>query len=219
MPCFFPPSHQLFLNYLLALLFFAEILCQLEETLGRRIMFWIHCNRCAAQPQHPGNLFFLSNCGHILCDACNRKCLANGVCAICSTSPIRSVQIGNEMKKDVRMAFESLENKFAGMHQSIGFQLGQYQHLVRLLRKKIAQLEDRVKDTEERLAALRQMLATRRMATSTPMNRMLGAAQHRKHEYMALPNLSMISPLVARRAGGGSVPGNARAFMQSFNSR
>uniref|UniRef100_A0A915A5C2 RING-type domain-containing protein n=1 Tax=Parascaris univalens TaxID=6257 RepID=A0A915A5C2_PARUN len=73
--------------------------------------WWLHCNGCGilmleAKQQRPGNKYWLSACGHIFCDQCNRRCERDRKCRCCRHSSFRSAAVDSTLPEKVRRFFK-----------------------------------------------------------------------------------------------------------------
>uniref|UniRef100_A0A9J2P9Y0 RING-type domain-containing protein n=1 Tax=Ascaris lumbricoides TaxID=6252 RepID=A0A9J2P9Y0_ASCLU len=126
----------------------AELICCRRLVMAQ---WWLHCNGCGilmleAKQQRPGNRYWLSACGHVFCDQCNRKCERDRKCRCCRHSSFRSAAVDSTLPENVRKFFKPVgrlyEDAMQQLNAIVGFQRTHMEIACSILREKQAQLSE-----------------------------------------------------------------------------
>ncbi|KAL4232112.1 hypothetical protein ACF0H5_009688 [Mactra antiquata] len=107
---------------------------------------WLHCNTCFEQPGD-GRAFFLTNCGHIYCEACQNKGWQSK-CLLCDSKNPTCVKLTSSMTppydkylKDPIKLIKQVEIMIKDAIMATGFQAQHRSRYVSWLKKQIANQE------------------------------------------------------------------------------
>ena len=85
---------------------------------------WFFCNHCMItihlMAQCKDLTFHVTNCGHIFCKECLQSCI-NPKCYICQASNPTTALIGNDLKMDIRLNFQSASKMITCIAQNARF--------------------------------------------------------------------------------------------------
>ncbi|XP_075714362.1 putative E3 SUMO-protein ligase RNF212 [Rhinoderma darwinii] len=113
----------------------------------------LRCNICFQQPGRETSRFAITNCGHLLCERCLQKG-KNEECGVCRSS-CRTIFLSNETHPDIKMLFMDINvlcKKFSKeFTQVVEFQGSHRHRLVAHYKRKIAKLEETIKELAQQL--------------------------------------------------------------------
>ncbi|KAM5172242.1 putative E3 SUMO-protein ligase RNF212 [Mantella aurantiaca] len=140
----------------------------------------MRCNVCFRQPGRETLRFSITNCGHVVCEACLQKGKKEE-CGVCR-SHCRTIFLSKETNPDIKMLFmdinvlcKNYSNEFT---QVIEFQDSHRRKLLAHYKGKIAKLEETVKELTQQLQSLRSSQSYNKLpAPSTLKN--IGPENHR----------------------------------------
>ena len=118
---------------------------------------WIHCNRCTTllkDAKNSGLVFFLTNCGHILCEKCKSIISANTcpICqAVCSTLELNA-RIGPEIQVFFSEPVQMLKKNNKTEIQVLEFQVQQMKRLLSSLQQDRARIDFEWRKLQEQTA-------------------------------------------------------------------
>ncbi len=84
---------------------------------------WVHCNVCYAQPHPSGKSYFLSSCGHIICNGCKDGARPLGSCPECSKQGgVTWVKLTSKLPPEVVSYFTNPKELVAKLKRTVDFQ-------------------------------------------------------------------------------------------------
>nr|XP_033780890.1 RING finger protein 212B isoform X3 [Geotrypetes seraphini] len=107
-----------------------------------RGMDWFHCNQCF---RREGTAFFVTSCGHILCQNCAKR----DQCGICENA-CKYLALSDNMKPQEKMYFKGLKETalkyFDHISQVASFQKQQTERLICFYKKELAEVQTAVQE-------------------------------------------------------------------------
>ncbi|XP_069814976.1 probable E3 SUMO-protein ligase RNF212 [Dendropsophus ebraccatus] len=126
------------------------------------------CNLCFRQPGGETSRSVVTSCGHVFCERCLQKG-KNGECSVCK-SPCRTTVLTDETDPAIKMLFMDINvlcKKFTvELTQVIEFQESHRHRLLAHYKRKIAKLEDAIKELTQQLQRLRASPSYSRLPAS-----------------------------------------------------
>nr|XP_033780891.1 RING finger protein 212B isoform X4 [Geotrypetes seraphini]XP_033780892.1 RING finger protein 212B isoform X4 [Geotrypetes seraphini]XP_033780893.1 RING finger protein 212B isoform X4 [Geotrypetes seraphini] len=105
-------------------------------------MDWFHCNQCF---RREGTAFFVTSCGHILCQNCAKR----DQCGICENA-CKYLALSDNMKPQEKMYFKGLKETalkyFDHISQVASFQKQQTERLICFYKKELAEVQTAVQE-------------------------------------------------------------------------
>ncbi|XP_029437883.1 RING finger protein 212B isoform X1 [Rhinatrema bivittatum] len=105
-------------------------------------MDWFHCNQCF---RREGTAFFVTSCGHILCQNCAKR----DHCGVCETA-CKYLALSDNMKPQEKMYFKGLKETalkyFDHIAQVASFQKQQTERLISFYKKELAEVQAAVQE-------------------------------------------------------------------------
>ncbi|KAI6660797.1 E3 SUMO-protein ligase [Oopsacas minuta] len=141
---------------------------------------WIHCNRCTIllkDAKNLGLLFYLTNCGHILCAEC-RSNISSSTCPVCQ-AVCNTVELNARIGPEIQVFFSDTVQMLK-KHQKVELQVVEFQtqHIKRLLsssQQERAQFElerkqykEEIRRKDNEISALRAENSRLRSQSRTP---------------------------------------------------
>lgn len=84
---------------------------------------WVHCNVCFAQPRPHGQSYFLSSCGHIVCDGCKRGARPAESCPQCKKRDgVSWVRLSSKLPPEVAPYFTDPRELISRLKETVEFQ-------------------------------------------------------------------------------------------------
>ncbi|XP_044135353.1 probable E3 SUMO-protein ligase RNF212 [Bufo gargarizans] len=136
----------------------------------------VRCNICFWQPGRETSRFAISNCGHVFCERCLQKG-KNEECGVCK-SRCRTIFLSNETDPEIKMLFMDINvlcKKFSNeLTQVVEFQGSHRNRLLAHYKRKIAKLEETIKDLTQQLqsCSLRASQSYSRQPSSSSLRNM-----------------------------------------------
>ncbi|XP_040270173.1 probable E3 SUMO-protein ligase RNF212 isoform X2 [Bufo bufo] len=136
----------------------------------------VRCNICFWQPGRETSRFAISNCGHVFCERCLQKG-KNEECGVCK-SRCRTIFLSNETDPEIKMLFMDINvlcKKFSNeLTQVVEFQGSHRNRLLAHYKRKIAKLEETIKDLTQQLqsCSLRASQSYSRLPSSSSLRNM-----------------------------------------------
>ncbi|XP_069622403.1 probable E3 SUMO-protein ligase RNF212 isoform X1 [Ranitomeya imitator] len=155
----------------------------------------VRCNLCFQQPGRKASRFSITSCGHVFCEQCLRKGM-NEKCGVCKAT-CRTILLSNETDPDIKMLFTDVSvlcKKFlTEFTQVIEFQDSHRQRLLAHYKRKIAKLEETIKELTQQLqsCSLRTSQSYSRPPTSNSYRSMDPTNSEDRHS----PSVSHVSSL------------------------
>ncbi|XP_077324108.1 putative E3 SUMO-protein ligase RNF212 isoform X1 [Lithobates pipiens] len=131
----------------------------------------MRCNVCFLQPRRQTSRIAITNCGHVLCDACLQKGKKEE-CGVCR-SHCQTIFLSNETNPDIKMLFMDIKvlcsNYSKEFTQVLEFQDSHRRRLLAHYKGKKAKLEETVKELTQQLQSIRSSQSYNQLPPSSAL--------------------------------------------------
>ncbi|XP_056427793.1 probable E3 SUMO-protein ligase RNF212 [Hyla sarda] len=148
------------------------------------------CNICFRQPGRETSRSAISSCGHVFCERCLQKG-RKGECGVCKV-PCRTIFLTDETDPEIKMLFMDINvlcKTFSSeLTQVIEFQESHRHRILAHYKRKIAKLEETIKELIQQLQSLRASPSYSRLSACNTLRNMDSI-----HSDKYSPSLSQVS--------------------------
>ncbi|XP_072258763.1 probable E3 SUMO-protein ligase RNF212 isoform X1 [Pyxicephalus adspersus] len=159
----------------------------------------MRCNVCFRKPGRETSRFSITNCGHVVCEACLQKGKKDE-CGVCR-SPCRTIFLTNETSPDIKILFMDIntlcKNYSKEFTQVMEFQDSHRRRLHAHYKGKIGKLEEKVKELTQELKSLKSLQSYNQLPTSSALLNSENQSVFSPYSHPAsqLPNARSVEPM------------------------